>query len=132
MLGFTGREPPLRSLTFSNYRILVLVRGSTAAKQAQWFSPQIPQLVLLSGTYRDRVANIDLADFTLNSDSPLAVGDKINLLGPDMIMLLRAGAGRQPRLGQALVPDSGIPVSQQFPDLRTVLGDEGRDLVQIL
>ena len=48
-----------------------------------------------------------------------------------MKMLLRARAGGQSRLGQALIADGGIAVRQQFADFRAVLGDERRDLIQI-
>src|SRR5258705_13542307 len=57
---------------------------------------------------------------------PRARRNKINLFGFDMIMLLGAGAARQPRLGQALLADGGVPVREQFAYLRAVLRSKRR------
>ena len=46
-------------------------------------------------------------------------------------MLLRGGTGGQARLGEALVPNSGIAMGQQFPNFRTVFGDKRLSVLKI-
>jgi hypothetical protein len=115
-----------------NYCILMLVSGSTAAKQPQWFVSRIPQLVLLARGYGNGIPNGYLARLIPNPYAPLTLRNEINFLCVNMIMLLCAAADRQARLRQTLIADAGIPVSQQFPNLRTILGDKGWRLAQIL
>ena len=107
----------------------MLIPRSTATKQVQRFRSRVPQLVFLPWAYGDGVADIDLSGFALNPNPARATSNKINLLGLNVIVLLRAATDRQACLGQTLIPDAGISVSQQFPDFRAILGNKRRDLI---
>jgi hypothetical protein len=85
--------------------------------------------MLLPGAYGDGIANINLSDFVPNPDPAGPMSNEINLLGLNMIVLLRAATDRQMCLGQTLIPDAGIPVGQQLPDFGAILGNERRDLI---
>jgi hypothetical protein len=109
----------------------MLIRRRATAQQLKRFAAGVPQLVLLAGQNGDSIASFDVADFTINANAPGAMGDIINFLGLDMIMLLRAAAGGQPRFGQALVANGRIAVREQLPDFRAILGSERHDVVQV-
>ena len=109
----------------------MFVGRRAAAEQPERFGAGVPKLVPAARRNGDGVTGADLAGFAGDADPARAVREIIDLLGPDMIMLLGAGADRNARFSQALVADDGIAVRQQFADFRAVLGDEGRNGVQV-
>src|SRR5208283_5633832 len=78
------------------------------------------------------VAGFYVARFAFDANPSRAVRNVIYFLGLDVIMFLRARAGRQTRFRQALVADDGIAMRQQFTDFRTVLGEKRCKIVEIL
>jgi len=109
---------------------MLVGRGATA-QQSQRFVAGIPKLVFAAGRNGNGVTGFHVACFAFDANPSRAVGDVINFLGFDVIMFLRARAGRQTRFRQALVANDGIAMRQQFTDFRTVLRDEGRCFVEI-
>ena len=87
--------------------------------------------MLLAGRNGNGVTGSDLRQFVLDAHSALACRNEINLLGPGMVVFLRAGPGGQTSFRQALLADGGVAVGQQFADFGAVLGEEGRHGVQI-
>jgi hypothetical protein len=119
------------NISFSNHGVAVLVGRRAAAQQSQRFVANIPKFMFATGRNGNGVAGFNVARFAFDANPSRAVRNVINFLGFDVIMFLRARAGRQTRLRQALVADDGIAMRQQFADFRTVLGDEGRNIAEI-
>jgi hypothetical protein len=113
-------------------RITVLIGRRAAAQQPQGFVAGVPKLVFAAGRDGDGVAGFYIARFAFDANPSLAVRDVIYFLGLDVIMFLRARAGRQTRFRQALVADDGIAMRQQFTDFGTVLGNKRCKVVEIL
>ncbi len=88
--------------------------------------------MFLSGRNGDGVADSNRPGFPSDPHSPLARGDEVNLLGPDVVMLLGARTDGDARLRETLASNRGIPMGQQFPDFRTVFCDKRRRFVQVL
>lgn len=86
--------------------------------------------MLRSGRNSNRVPCFDVRAFALDPHPSLSGCDEINLLGPTMVMLLRAGPRREARLGQALVFDVRVAIGQQFSYLRPIFRYEGRRVAQ--
>src|SRR5256885_16006840 len=103
----------------------MFVTGSAAAKKRERLGAGIPKFVLFAGRDCDGVASFDFGKLAFDAHATLAVGDEIDFLGPGVVMLLGAGAGRKASFGQALVADGGIAVGEQFADFRTGFRDEG-------
>ena len=80
----------------------------------------------------NRVAHTHFVFLTPNAYAPGAVRDLIYLLGRRMIMLGRRSARRNARLRQALIGNRRIPMRQQLPDFRPILGRKRRYRVEIL
>src|SRR5262245_24123108 len=59
------------------------------------------------------------------------MSDVINLLGANVVMLLRARAGCQPRFSQALVADDRITMREQFANFPAVLRKKGKHGLEI-
>jgi hypothetical protein len=126
------RDRSESSGAFRDDGILVLIARRAAAEQPKDFGAGIPKLMLFAGRYRDGVAWFDVAQFAFYAHSAGAVRDVIDLLGFWMIMLLRACADRQARLGEALIANRGIAMRQQFANFRSVLRDECRYFGEVL
>ncbi len=108
----------------------MFVSRSTAAKQAQDFISRVPKFVADPRRDGDGVAGLDVAFLRAEAHPAVAVGQVINLLGPDVIVLLRGRTDRQPGFRERLLPHAGVAVREQFADFRAVLGDEGRAMRQ--
>ena len=109
----------------------MLIRRRATAKELQDALAGVPDLMDHSGGDRDRVARPDRPRLVADSGYALALEDVIDLLGLDMMVRGGAGAGWEPRFGQRLVADRGVPVRQKLADLGAVFGDEGRDVIDV-
>ena len=116
---------------FRDDRVAVLVGRRAAAQQSQRFVAGIPKLVFPAGRNGNGVTGFNVARFACDANPSRAMRNVINFLGFDVIMFLRARAGRQARFRQALVANDGIAMRQQFTNFRTVLRDEGRNIAEI-
>src|SRR5437762_2036625 len=87
--------------------------------------------MLLSGRNGDRISSDDVAHFGPNPNSPYSGGNIVYFLRFWMVMFLRASAGLNPRFGEALVSNDGIPISQQFANFGAIFRLKRRHLIQI-
>src|SRR3954468_12425751 len=109
----------------------MLVCWGATAEKTQDFRAGIPELVLFTRQDGDRVAGFYFGVFAFDANSAFAGGDKINLLGPPVVMLHGASANGHARFGEALVADCGIPMRQKLANFRAVFGREPWEIVQV-
>jgi hypothetical protein len=112
--------------------VLVFVSRCATAQKLENLFAGIGNLVFFSRRDCDCIARADGARFIADLHPSLPLQNIVNLLGFQVSMWRRAARGRKSRFGQSLVADAGISMRQQFADFRTVLGDESRNVVDIL
>jgi hypothetical protein len=114
-----------------NHGVMVFIGGGATAEKNQVAVPGVPNSVFEPGRNGNGVPHPDVARFAFDSYPASAGGDEINLLGAGMVVFQRATTDRNARLGEALIADCGIPVSQQFPNFRTIPCDERWNFRQV-
>ena len=84
-----------------------------------------------TGVGREVSHLVRFAFLILDAHPAGAVRDVINLFSAAMEMLLRGGARLQARFREALVANGGVSMREQFPNFRTVFGNEWRCGIQV-
>ena len=109
----------------------MLVARSTTTKQSQRCAARIPKLMLLSGQNSNGISNPNILRLILDPHFTFSFKDEINFLGFRMVMLIRATSNWNGCFGKTLVSYGRIPISQQFTNLRPILGHKGLHLIEV-
>lgn len=110
----------------------MLVTGCTATQKEEHLLSRVSNRVDLSWRDADRIPGTDCLLLVIDGHFCLPVKDVVDLLGTGMEVGFRCQSRGKPGLGKTLVPDRGIAMGQEFPDLGSISRGEGVHVVDVL